>query len=162
MTLHGTAQPYLALFDSGGIPVINPITGIPLGEYIESFSFKYDEEKANQASITFSTGNPDIVDIEALKEGKTVLLQWGYIYANGNHISGPVRPIKVKDFNAIFDSKGTKCTIIFVDSVIEMRSLPPHKPSAEDDDKDGISSMVNFLDRGCDHDLGIIIEKFSR
>lgn len=31
---NGTAMPYLALFDSLGMPVMNTITDIPLGAYI--------------------------------------------------------------------------------------------------------------------------------
>ena len=32
----GTGTPYLAIFDNQGIPVMNPLTGIPLGAYISS------------------------------------------------------------------------------------------------------------------------------
>jgi hypothetical protein len=161
MLYHGIAQPYLAIFDEEGIPVMNPLTGIPLGAYITSFYYKYDEEKENQASISFSTGNPDIVDAEALQKDKTVLFQWGYIFSNGDHISSPIKVVKVKDFNCKFDSSGTTASVIFIDSTVEQRYLPPHKPSAEDDDEDGYSSMVDFMERGCDHGLGIIIEKFE-
>lgn len=37
---------------------MNPITGIPLGAYISNWSYKYDEEKENLATITFDTGDP--------------------------------------------------------------------------------------------------------
>ena len=40
----GTGTPYLAIFDNQGIPVMNPLTGIPLGAYISSWSYVYDEE----------------------------------------------------------------------------------------------------------------------
>ena len=36
---NGTAMPYLALFDSLGMPVMNTITGIPLGAYISKFTY---------------------------------------------------------------------------------------------------------------------------
>ncbi len=58
----GTGTPYLAIFDNQGIPVMNPLTGIPLGAYISSWSYVYDEEKENLATITIDTGNPDTVD----------------------------------------------------------------------------------------------------
>ena len=61
MSQYGTATPYLAIFNSEGMPVMNPITGIPLGAYITNFTYKYDEEKENQANLTFDTGNPDTV-----------------------------------------------------------------------------------------------------
>ena len=161
MSSYGTATPYLAIFNEEGSPVMNTITGIPLGAYISSFTYKYDEEKENQAMLTFDTGNPDTVDIKELQEGKTIYLQWGYVFPDGSFLSGPIKSIKVKDFNCTFDSTGTHATIVCIDGVVALRHLPPHRPSAEDDDNDGISSMVDFLDHGCNHNVGIIIEKFS-
>lgn len=158
---NGTAMPYLSLFDQGGMPVMNTITGIPLGVYITNFQYMYNEEKENQASLTFDTGDPDTVDISELQEGKTILLQWGYIYQDGSHKSSPIKPIKVKDLNCKFDSSGTHVTLLCIDGVSSLRHTPPHTPTSEDDDSDGISSMVDFLNRGCDKNIGIIIEMFS-
>lgn len=79
----GTGTPYLAIFDNQGIPVMNPLTGIPLGAYISSWSYVYDEEKENLATITIDTGNPDTVDVEALQENRDIFLQWGYIFSDG-------------------------------------------------------------------------------
>lgn len=158
---HGTATPYLAIFNGEGYPVMNPITGIPLGAYISSFAYKYDEEKENQAMLTFDTGNPDTVDIKELQEGKTIYLQWGYVFPDRSSLSGPIKSIKIKDFNCTFDSTGTHATIVCIDGVVALRHLPPHRPSAEDDDDDGISSMVDFLDHGCNHNIGIVIEYFN-
>lgn len=87
---NGTATPYMALFDSGGMPIMNVITGIPLGAYISNWSYKYDEEKENLATITFDTGDPDTVDIPELQEGSIIYLQWGYIYPDGQFISSPI------------------------------------------------------------------------
>lgn len=42
---NGMGQPYLALFDFRGMPIMNPITGIPLGAYISTWNYRYDEEK---------------------------------------------------------------------------------------------------------------------
>ena len=70
----GMGQPYLALFNFGGMPIMNPITGIPLGAYISTWSYKYDEEKENLATITFDTGNPDTVDCR-----KHSIWNWFYI-----------------------------------------------------------------------------------
>ena len=44
---NGMGQPYLALFDFRGMPIMNPITGIPLGAYISTWNYRYDEEKEN-------------------------------------------------------------------------------------------------------------------
>ena len=157
----GTGTPYLAIFDNRGMPVMNPLTGIPLGAYISNFSYKYDEEKENQASLTIDTGDPDTVDITALQEGATLYLQWGYIYPDGSSQSGPVKSIKVKDLNCKFNSTGTHITIICIDGVVSLRHLPPHKPNDIEDDYDGVSSMVALLERGCDYEVGVIIEQFK-
>ena len=108
---NGTATPYMALFNSGGMPIMNPITGIPLGAYISNWSYKYDEEKENLATITFDTGDPDTVDIEDLQESSVIYLQWGYIYPDGQFISSPVRSIKVRDLDCVFDSTGTRLSV---------------------------------------------------
>lgn len=158
---NNTAMPYLAVFGQDGMPVKNPLTGIPLGAYITSFSYRYDEEKENQASLVIDTGDPDTVDIRELQEGQTLLLQWGYIYADGSHRSSPVKSIKVKDLNCKFDNSGTHVTIKCIDGVSSLRHSPPHRPSSIDDDGDGYSSMVDFMNRGCDRNIGIIIEDFS-
>lgn len=42
---NGMGQPYLALFDFRGMPIMNQITGIPLGAYISTWNYRYDEEK---------------------------------------------------------------------------------------------------------------------
>ena len=51
---------------------MNPLTGIPLGAYISSWSYVYDEEKENLATITIDAGNPDTVDVEALQENRDI------------------------------------------------------------------------------------------
>ena len=38
MSQYGTATPYLAIFNDMGIPVKNPLTGIPIGAYISNFT----------------------------------------------------------------------------------------------------------------------------
>ena len=38
---NGMGQPYLALFDFRGMPIVNPITGIPLGAYISTWNYRY-------------------------------------------------------------------------------------------------------------------------
>lgn len=157
---YGVAMPYLAIFNTDRMPVMNPLTGIPLGVYISNFSYKYDEEKENQASLTFDTGDPDTVDIAELQEGSTILLQWGYVYPDGSYESSPIKTIKVKDLNCKFDSTGTHVTLQCIDGISNLRHSPPHSPSSAEDDSDGYSSMVDFLNRGCDRNVGIIIEEF--
>lgn len=152
----GIGQPYLAIFDSGGIPIKNILTGIPLGAYITSFSYVYDEEKENLATLSIEVGNPDTVDIPELKEGSTIFLQWGYIYSNGEFISSPVITIKIRDFDCIFDDTGTHITIKCVDGTGDLRYYPPYVYSE-------ISGyqFSDYIDGGCNNSIGVIIEEFS-
>ena len=154
----GTATPYLALFDSDGNPIMNTITNLPLGEYITNFNIKYDEEKEDTASITIDTGDPDTVDIDDLQEGSTIYLQWGFILPVGDPIISPVKAIKVKDFNTVFDSTGTHITLKCVDGINSLRYAPGHTPNDEEDVE---GSMVNYMDNGCNYGIGIIIKKFD-
>jgi hypothetical protein len=158
---NGTATPYLALFDEQTNPIMNTQTGIPLGAYISKFSYKYDEDKENLATLTFDTGDPDTVNIDELQVGKTIYLQWGYIFPDGTFHCVKPKAIKIRDYNCVFDNTGTHSTIKCVDGVNSLRYLPGHAPNAPEDDDDGVSSMVDFMDRGCDANIGIIIEKFD-
>ena len=138
---NGTAMPYLALFDSLGMPVMNTITGIPLGAYISKFTYMYDEEKENLATLVFDTGDPDTVDIPELQEGSVIFLQWGYVYPDGQFIS---------------DSTGTHVTIKCIDSVGDLRFQPPYTYSDLPQYK-----FSKFIEEGCNNNTGIIIELFQ-
>ena len=152
----GTGQPYLAIFNTGGIPIRNPLTGIPLGAYITSWLFIYDEEQENLATISIETGDPDSVDIEDLREGNTIFLQWGYIYSNGESVSSPVRAIKIRDFDCLFDDNGTHITIKCVDGVGDLRFYPPYTFSVVEK-----YSLSTLLEEGYHNNIGVVIEEFS-
>lgn len=152
----GIGQPYMAIFNTNGRPIMNPITGIPIGAYISAWDFSYDEERENLANITIDTGDPDTVDIRELSENSILLLQWGYIYSNGEFISSPIRVIKVRDFNTTFDDKGTHITLVCQDGVSEFRYFPPYTYNESKE-----YSLSTLLDKGYYGNLGIIIEEFT-
>ena len=154
--LKGTATPYLAIFSEEGMPIMNQITGIPLGAYISRFQFKYSEEEENLATLTFECGNPDIVDQEDLGENKTIILQWGYIYADGTAVCNKPKAVKIQDFNCTFDDSGTHASILCRESTADIRYALPLKAGGFESEK-----MSNFLDNGCELDIGVVIEKFE-
>lgn len=156
---YGTATPYLAIFNSLGEPIMNQLTNIPLGEYVTQFSYKYDEERENQARLTFEVGDPNIVDQADLQEGQTLLLQWGYIFHDGTSVSGPVKSIQVKDFNSTFDSTGVHVSLVCIDGAVSLRHIPPCAPCSEEDKK--TNGFMAFLDSGCMMDVAVIIEEFT-
>lgn len=152
----GTATPYLALFDSEGIPIKNNLTGMPLGAYLTSFTFMFDEETEDLATLVFDTGDPNTVDIDALQKNNNVFVQWGYIYSDGTANCSPVRCIEIRDLECKFDDLGTHVTLKCIDGVNILRKEPPVKPT--DNGRDGMS---DYLIKGCNNDIGVIIEKFS-
>lgn len=154
--VYGTATPYVALFDEGSMPVMNPLTNIPLGAYISRFNYKFDEENENQATLIFDTGNPDTVDIEAIQEGKTLYLQWGYIYPNGESKSSKVHAVEVKELGSTFNDQGTTLTLKCKDGTSSLREDVPYKSNGMDWYK-----MKNFLDDGLGQERGVIIEMFE-
>lgn len=154
--LNGTATPYLAIFSEEGMPIMNQITGIPLGAYISRFQFKYSEEEENLATLTFECGNPDIVDQDDLSENKIIILQWGYIYADGTSVCNKPKAVKIQDFNCTFDDSGTHASILCRDSTADIRYALPLKAGGFESEK-----MSNFLDNGCELDIGVVIEKFE-
>ena len=42
--LNGTGTPYVAIFDSKKNPIIDSVSGLPIGELVSSFTYVYDEE----------------------------------------------------------------------------------------------------------------------
>lgn len=148
---HGTGTPYLALFQEDGNPILNPITGIALGAYISKFVFKSSDEKEDACVLTFDTGDPNTVDIEAIQEGKIINVQWGYIYSNASHNSSKVHGLEIKQLEMVFDDRGTHVTLHCKDVVSNLRHSIPYKPNGTD------QTMKDFLDSGCGCDQGIII-----
>lgn len=110
----GTGTPYVAVFGIGDLPIIDPISKLPLGMLITNFFYQYDEEKGNTCEITFETDNPDIIDIPTLKPKMPLKIQWGYIYPNGNAKSGPIKRMVIDDIEGKWNESGItyiiKCT----------------------------------------------------
>lgn len=157
MHYKGTAMPYIALFDSNGIPIKNPLTGIPLGAYIDNFSYRYDEEKENEFTLQVHVGNPDMVDAEVIADGATILLQWGYVYANGSSLPSVPKAMLIKNVDPTFDDSGTNLIIKGSDGTLNLRYLPPFTRDLAGDTEDTLS---RYLDNGLENRVGIIIEKF--
>lgn len=152
---HGTGTPYLALFNELGRPVENSTTGLPLGAYITSFSYKTDESKENLCTVIFSTGNPTCVDNPAIQEGSTILIQWGYIFPDSSSISSPVIVLKIRDVDILFDDQGTKVTLKCVDKSAKIRQMPIWVPTPGSK-----TTLKDFMDNGLSCGMGIVIEKF--
>lgn len=151
----GMGAPYLALFNEIGKPLINSITGLPIGVYINRFSYKTEEGQENLCTLEICTGNPATVDEPTLQEGKTLIIQWGYIFPDGSSSSSAPVSLKIKDIDLLFSDEGTKITLKCVDKTARLRQTPIFIP-----DPDSEISLIDYMDEGLGCNMGIIIERF--
>lgn len=154
--LHGTGTPYIALFSVSGEPILNPITGIPLGAYVTSFQFGSGDENEDALRLVIDTGDPNTADIEDIQEKKELSVQWGYIYSDGSSKSSKVHIVQVKQLESVFDDQGTHLTLGAKDEVSDLRLSAPYKPTG-----DASYTMKDFLDDGLGLEKGLIIEMFE-
>lgn len=154
--VEGTGTPYIALFSEEGDPVLNTLTGIPLGAYMTSFVVKLGEGEEDVGSIVLDTGDPDTVDIEEIQEGKTLNVQWGYIYPNGSSLSSKVHSLEIKQRDVVFDDQGTHVNLSVKDAVSNLRQDVPYRATGDDS-----QSILDFLDNGLGQDRSVIIEMFE-
>lgn len=152
----GTGTPYIALFSEDGDPILNSITGIPLGAYMTSFIVKLGEGEEDVGSIVLDTGNPDTVDIEEIQENKKLYVQWGYIYPNGQSLSSKVHALEIKQRDVTFDDQGTHVTLSVKDAVSNLRQDVPYRASGDEG-----QTFVDFLDNGLGQNRSVIIEMFE-
>lgn len=152
----GTGTPYIALFSEDGDPIMNPLTGIPLGAYMTSFIVKMGEGEEDVGSIVLDTGDPDTVDIEEIQENKKLYVQWGYLYPNGQSFSSKVHSLEIKQRDVTFDDQGTHVTLSVKDAVSNLRQDVPYRASGDDN-----QTFVDFLDNGLGQNRSVIIEMFE-
>lgn len=161
---YGTGTPYLAIFNDSLQPIVNPLTGINLGAYIESFQYVFQEgEKrsrgqdspGNEATLVFRSGNPDSLDIPELQKNSPIYLQFGYIFSNGRALCSNVIFTVIREISATLNQEGVSITLKTKDTVSALRYLPPFSPIRDDD------NLLNYLANGCDANVGVLIKKFK-
>lgn len=153
---YGTATPYVALFNEGGEPILNPLTGIALGAYMTSFNFKSGEKEEDNCIMVFDTGDPDTADVEGIQEGDTITIQWGYIYPDGTFQCSKPHDVQIKTVEMVFDDQGTHLALHCKDGVSNLRYSLPYKATGDENE-----TFLNFLDNGMGQNRGIIIEMFD-
>ena len=157
---HGTGMPYVAFFKVTGEPLVNQLTGVPFGAYVDSFSYKTEQDKENLATIQIKTGNPNTVDDPGIQEGNLLIIQWGYIYADGTTSSSYPLCVRIKDIDILFNDQGTQITLQCIDSTSRIRQVPIWVPNNDNKDLSG-ETFKSYMDRGFDINMGIIIERFE-
>ena len=154
----GTGTPFVSLFDGNMQPIKNPTTQIYLGAYITSFQMIFqerskEEDLGNQAKFVFETGDPNAIDLPQLQKDAIINFQYGYLYPNSSLVCGPLLSTSIHQVDAIFDATGIHITIIGKEMGLNVRGLSPFKGAN--------GSFMDFLDKGFDMGIPIIIKKFS-
>lgn len=122
----GTGTPYLAMFDGGKQPILDPVSKLPIGVYTISFEYTYEEGKEDSGKFILLTDNADLISIEQFGYLMPLYLQWGWIYSNSTSKSGPLKKVVIVGHDVHFTPEGTRITIEFSDCSILLKNMPPN------------------------------------
>lgn len=157
----GIAMPYVALFNFAGLPIFNPITNRPLGASITRFNYKYEVDKNSEANIEIVVGDYQVVDLPDLQEKMRLYIQWGYIYPEGRSFSHRPKAVKIKEVDYTFDDHGTTIKI----KALAFSEELDHIPQVINPSINTLApkqTMVEAMDAGFGHNIGIVIRKFKK
>ena len=115
----GTGTPYIALFDEASQPILNPLTNLPLGLYMDSFRYTFQEANSrssrgfrkntnpgNEGKLIFRSEDPNTIDISGLQENSKIFIQYGYIFPDGSFLTSPILSTVIRQIDAVFDNNG--------------------------------------------------------
>lgn len=120
----GTGTPYLAIFNGSGKPIYCQKHQLPIGIFVKSFEYVYEEDKEDTGEIHIETDNPDLIDHVDLQYYSTLLLQWGYIYTDGSYLCGPPRKVIIIGHSINFTSVGVTISLKLADIGILLKTVP--------------------------------------
>ena len=163
----GTGTPYIALFDESSQPILNPLTNLPLGLYMNSFRYTFQEANSrssggfrkntnpgNEGKLVFMSDDPDTIDISGLQKNAKILIQYGYIFPDGSFLTSPIISTVIRQIDAIFDNNGVTITVTTKDKSDLMKYKKPYSPLSDKD------TFLKWLKNGCGYNVGVIIKKF--
>lgn len=163
----GTGTPYIALFDEASQPILNPLTNLPLGLYMDSFRYTFQEANSrssrgfmkntnpgNEGKLIFRSEDPNTIDISGLQENSKIFIQYGYIFPDGSFLTSPILSTVIRQIDAVFDNNGVTITILTKDKSDLMKYKKPYSPLSGND------TFLKWLKEGCGYDVGVIIKKF--
>ena len=158
----GIALPYIALFSQQGIPIINPVTGIPIGCSITRFSFKFEVDEFTESRLEFTVPGVQIADNIDLQEGVCIAIQWGYIYPETRTISSKPQLIRLKEVDYTFDDSGTHVRIKGHAVTKETLEYLPQVVNPKIDDGLKGLSLSQMMDAGFNQQIGIVMRRFKK
>lgn len=122
--LEGVGAPYVAVFDAASNAIIDPSSGLPIGELIDNFVYEYVEEKEDSGSFVITSDNAAICGITALQYREILWIQWGYLLPNKSVICGTPRQVMITEVNADFSEDRVTLEVRFADSSIRLKNAP--------------------------------------
>lgn len=140
--LEGVGAPYVAVFDAASNAIIDPSSGLPIGELIDNFVYEYAEEKEDSGSFVITTKGSAICDVPALQYSNILWIQWGYLLPNGSVICGKARQVMITDISAGFKNDRVTLEVKFADSSIRLKNVPANYFSTE---LDFFNDLVGLL-----------------
>lgn len=125
-TLHkGTGTPYLAIFDGGKSAIIDPLNNLPIGVFVTSFQYDYEEGKEDSGRIIIETNNTNLISLKSLQYMMPLFLQWGWIYSDSTSKSGPLKKVLIVGYDVNFTPSGVRIQIDFADCSVLLKNMPP-------------------------------------
>ena len=122
--LEGVGAPYVAVFDAASNAIIDPSSGLPIGELLDNFVYEYVEEKEDSGSFVITSDNAAICGITALQYREILWIQWGYLLPDKSVICGTPRQVMITEVNADFSEDRVTLEVRFADSSIRLKNAP--------------------------------------
>lgn len=139
----GTGVPYLAIFDGNRQPIIDPKSGLPIGMFMVSFDYEYDEDKVNSAEFMLETDNPDLIMHPALDYQMPIRLQWGWIHPDGTASVSKVRSLIVTNHKLKMGRDKVEIKVECKDASILLQQQPAKYFQESEDYRDWLVNLLN-------------------
>ena len=110
---YGIGTVYVAIFDGLDKPIIDTKYKKPLGMYVTSFEYTFDEEDSDSGELEIQIDNPDIVDNPSLKYMMPLKVQWGWLLPQNKKVVSPLKKVIVLKRRVSFTPNGVNLNIKF-------------------------------------------------
>ena len=114
----------------------------PLGEYVTSFKYKYDEENDDECTITCGFKVVHQLDNGIFNEDVVLKVQWGYIEPGGEVIKSPVRTVAIRDIATSYEGGGIKLVLNCTDLVAYLNKVRSTTKSSSNNFMDWLQEIA--------------------
>ena len=120
----GMGVPYLAIFDGGQEAIIDPVSKLPIGVYVVSFEYTYEEGKEDKGRFIIVTNNTNLISLKEFNYMMPLHLQWGWIYPDATSKSGPLKKVLITGATGFI---GQQCLANLLEKGYEVDGFPMQK-----------------------------------